>query len=108
MTAMLAVGAFVGWRIVQPTTPPIGQDRAAAIAREFFDSAGAHGPGTATSDVRIGTIFLGADAAGHRVWEVEISGSVTDTSRASPATYGSNMWLYIDAQTGAVTVYAQG
>lgn len=53
------------------------------------------------------SIDLGSDAAGHSVWKVQISGDVTEAGKTSPS-YTSYMWLYVDAETGAVTIFAQG
>ncbi len=110
IVAVLAVAAFFilfGWFVVRPTVAPtIGQDQAIEIAREFYTSADAHGAAATTSNVTI----LGVDrtiANGRSVWRVEITGDVTEAGRTS-VTYMSAMLLDVDAETGAVTVFAQG
>jgi hypothetical protein len=89
-------------------TPGTGAiDRAAAesIARDFF--AGAHGAGATVSNVRVLSVAASTSAAGGPVWRVNIDGDVTEAGQTTPS-YGSAMWLRIDAQTGAVTIEAQG
>ncbi len=80
-------------------------DRATAIARDFFD--GAHGSGASVANVRILSVALGSDSAGHPAWKVNIGGDVTEVG-ASSASYSSYMWLDVDAGSGAVTLVAQG
>jgi hypothetical protein len=96
----LAIG---GWWI---TTRPMGQDRAVAIAREYFTSADAHGAGSTVSDMAV--MVDGLDRAdGRDAWRIQVSGAITEAGGTGPS-YNSVMWLSIDAATGAVTIIAQG
>lgn len=62
------------------------------------------GAGTTTSNATIRTVDRG-DANGRPVWKIEISGVVTAAGETSPG-YLSAMWLYVDAENGAVTIFA--
>ncbi len=106
----VAIAAFGGWWIAGRSTGAtsgIGHDRAVAIAEDFFTSADAHGPGTMVSNVSITAADLASDAGGRAAWRINIHGDVTEAGRSTPS-YTSHMWLYVDAETGAVTVFAQG
>ena len=108
---LVVVGvALGGWWLAGRSTGAaagIGHDRAAAIARDFFVSADAHGAGTTVSNVKVTAADLGWDASGRAAWKINIHGDVTEAGTSTPA-YTSHMWLYVDAETGAVTVFAQG
>jgi hypothetical protein len=85
--------------------PLITQDGAAAIAREFY--AGAHGDGAKVADVTIKNEVAVTSTGGRPIWRVEIVGGVMEKG-STTITYESAMWLAIDAETGAVTIEAQG
>ena len=95
------------WLVVRPTIVPVGHDQAVAIARDFFASADAHGAGTTVRNVSVTAADLDSDASGRAAWKINIHGDVTEAGSTTPA-YTSHMWLYVDAETGAVTVFAQG
>jgi hypothetical protein len=97
-----APGPTGGWT---PGTGAIDEAGATAIAREFF--AGAHGSGATVSSVQVLSVAASTSAAGSPVWRVNIDGDVTEAGRTT-VSYGSAMWLSIDAQTGAVAIEAQG
>ena len=106
LAAVLLVVA--GCSLFLPSTGvPIGRDRAIEIARDYFASADAHGSGSTVSNVTITAADLTSDGTGRPAWKINIHGDVTEAGRNTPA-YTSHMWLYVDAQTGAVTVFAQG
>jgi hypothetical protein len=99
----LALAIIGGWWI---TTRPMGQDRAVAIARDYFTSTDAHGAGSAVSDMAV-TVDGLYRVNGRDAWQIVVSGEITEAGDTHP-TYFSAMWLLIDASTGAVTVTAQG
>ena len=108
IAAALVIVAVIllGWFVVRPTVDPvIGQDRAVAIARAFYASEDTHGAGATTSNVDV-TGVSRVVAGGRWVWRVEIGGDVTEAG--SGVIYQSYMLLDVDAETGAVTVFAQG
>ena len=103
---VVAAVILVGWVAVRSTLDPvIGQDRAVAIAREFYASEDTHGAGTTTNNVSVQGVRR-VVASGRSAWRVEISGDVTEAG--SGVTYQSYMLLDVDAETGAVTIFAQG
>jgi hypothetical protein len=51
-------------------------------------------------------VELGTDEHGRSVWKVNIGGDVTEAG--SSFAYASVMALYVDAETGVITVFAQG
>jgi len=105
VVAVLGTAAVVALGGLLAAPPRIDQPAAITLARDFF--AHAHGEGATVSNVQILSIALGADDAGHTAWRVNISGDVTEAGRTSPD-YTSYMWLYVDAETGSVRVFAQG
>ena len=106
----VTITALGGWWIAGRSagaTPGIGHDRAVAIARDYFASADAHGAGSTVSDVNVTAADLASDAGGRAAWKINIHGDVTNAGNSAPSGT-SHMWLYVDADTGAVTVFAQG
>ena len=76
---------------------------AEGVARSFY--ATAHGTGATVDDVAIGRIDE-STIGGRDTWQVEIRGLVREPGMTSG--YMSAMILRIDAETGQVTIYAQG
>jgi hypothetical protein len=104
---VLTIVAFVGWVGFggrPATAPTIDQAKATSLAQAFYDQS--HGAGATLANVQVLSVVPGTDDRGHSVWKVNIVGEVTEAG-ASIA-YASVMWLYVDAETGAVTVFAQG
>lgn len=105
--AIVVTGAVVALALPRIGTQQIDQARATALAREFF--ANAHGEGATVSNVQVLAVELGTDDAGRSAWHVNIDGEVTEAGNSSGSpSYGSAMWLFVDAETGAVRVFAQG
>ena len=107
LVVVLVLVTFVAWigtggRISRSQV--IDQAQATSLALAFYDSS--HGVGATLSNVRILSVEPGSDGRGHSVWKVNIEGSVTEAG--SSIAYGSAMWLFVDAESGAVTVFAQG
>ena len=92
------------WASSRPPSLPVERDQAFEIARDFFTSPGAHGSGT-----KVGTVHVsGGDLAypdGQAAWKINVVGTVTEPGGV---TYESAMWLYVDATTGRVIIFAQG
>lgn len=107
LAVVLVAAAMVAWVAFGSLShkDAIDQAHATTLAREFFD--GAHGSGAIVTNVQILSISLGNDVPSHSAWKVNISGNVTEVGRTSPS-YTSYMWLWVDAESGAVTVFAQG
>jgi hypothetical protein len=87
-----------------PSGPAVNRERAEQIAREYFTTIHA---GQRVLDVEITSADLRTDVQRRPVWQISIHGGVIEPGRSSP-TYVSHMWLDVDAQTGSVTVAAQG
>jgi hypothetical protein len=106
--AIVAVAAtwVMGRATATPTQPSIGQAQAVELARAFFVDPETHGAGARITNVVISRVGRNS-ADGRAVWEVEIYGDVTEAG-GSGVTYMSAMWLYVDAETGIVTIFAQG
>lgn len=101
----IAVVVWLGASAQRSDDATIDLAAATAIARHFLEEA--HGSGTTVANVEIMSISLGSDSAGRRAWKVNIGGDVIEAGRTSPA-YSSYMWLDVDAESGAVTLVAQG
>jgi hypothetical protein len=99
----LVVVAFV-LAMPAPSTPPpkIDRDSAVTVARDFFGSA--YGTSAKVTDVVVDDATLGTGASGRAAWRVTVHGSVV----AGGGTASTGMVLDVDAQTGAITVFAQG
>jgi hypothetical protein len=89
---------------VVPRNPPpdhaISQDRAMEIARGVLEAA--H-PGIATEDTKVLDFSLEKDPTGRAAWKVNIT--VVDGPFASSPP--SAIWLWVDAESGAVTVISR-
>jgi hypothetical protein len=91
-------------RAVQRIPPPshaIDQTRAMAIAEGVLE---AEHPGIAIGNTKIMDITLDKDPSGRAAWKVNII--VVDTSLDSPA-YPSSIWMWIDAESGTVTIISK-
>lgn len=107
LVAIVATGAVVALTLPRIGTQQIDQARATTLAREFF--ATAHGDGATVSNVHVLSVALGTSRTGRSAWDVNITGDVTEAGNSSGSpSYGSAMWLFVDAETGAVQVFAQG
>jgi hypothetical protein len=107
LTWALGLAAPFGWWfVVRPFTAPIGHDQAVVLARDYISSPATHGSGTTVSNVTVRSADLATDATGRPAWKVNVTGDVTEA--ANSVTYVSAMWLYVDVQTGAITVFAAG
>lgn len=103
--ALLGAVGYVALGRLNPA-PKIDQAAATTLARDFF--AHAHGEGAMVSNLQILTVWLGSDDTGRWAWRVNISGDVTTGAGSDSPSYTSYMWLYVDAETGAVRTFAQG
>ena len=91
-------------RAVQQIPAPshaIDQTRAMAIAEGVL---GADYPGIAIGNTKVMDMTLDKDPSGRAAWKVNII--VVDTSLASPA-YPSSIWMWIDAESGVVTIISK-
>ena len=84
--------------------PVMGPQQAAAIARAFYVAG--HPADATLTDIVVKDVVAGTDKAGRAIWRVEIGGVVKE--KGSTISYGSYMWLIIDAETRGVTIEAQG
>ena len=104
--AVVAVLVLAGglWATSRPPSVPVERDQALEIARDYYTSPDAHGTGTKVNTVHVS----GGDLAypdGKAAWKINVVGTVTEPGGV---TYESAMWLYVDATTGRVTIFAQG
>jgi hypothetical protein len=100
----LAIGSlFRSGGVVTPSM--IDAARATSIAIDFY--TGAHTQGATVSNVKVLSVTLGFDDHGEPAWKVNIVGDVTEAGQTTFA-YMSAMWLYIDAHTGQVRIFAAG
>jgi len=105
VAAALAVSALGPGAIGAKVAPPvIGPEQAAAIARAFYVAG--HPADATLTDIVVSDVVAGTDKAGRAVWRLQIDGIVRE--KGSGITYGSVMWLIIDAETRGVTIEAQG
>jgi hypothetical protein len=104
--AVVAVLVLAGglWASSRQPSLPVERDRALEIAHDYYTSPDAHGTGTKVNTVHVS----GGDLAypdGKAAWKINVVGTVTEPGGV---TYESAMWLYVDATTGQVTIFAQG
>lgn len=97
----MVLGAWVTAACNSPAR--IDQAAASQIARDYFASAQA--PGATVGNVKSLSIDLGSDG-GRPAWSVNISGDVMEAGSTIAITY--YWWLYVDAETGEVRLFAQG
>jgi hypothetical protein len=108
LAAVIIAGGILTFIRVSPgggRSTTIDAAQARMIARDFFMDA--HGPDPMLGDVRFLGTELERDNAGRWAWVVELEGDVAGTDDMV-VTYPSAMLLSIDAETGEVTIVAQG
>lgn len=97
----MVLAAWVTSACTSPTR--IDPVAASQIARDYFVSSQA--PGATVGNVKSLSVDLGSDH-GRTAWSVNVSGDVTEAGSTMAITYG--WWLYVDAETGEVRLFAQG
>jgi hypothetical protein len=104
--AVVVLGALAWLRLGSngPSQPVIDEGRAATLALDFY--AQQRSPADSLSSVRIVSEKQITGSSGRAVWEVQISGGVTEPG--SSFTYESAMILDVDVSSGSVTIVAQG
>lgn len=106
VVAPVALIAVVGLVLMtHPQRAEIDQARAVTLAGQFLQ--GAHGSGATLTDVAVEGVQPLTPLGGHPVWRVQIHGSVTEAG-STHVSDGSVMWLDVDMETGAVTVWPRG
>jgi hypothetical protein len=87
-----------------PARVLIDEGRAGALALDFFSRQ--HAPADSLSNVRIVSEKQTTESSGRTVWEVQVSGGVTEPG--SGFTYESAMVLDVDVRSGSVSLVARG
>lgn len=104
VVALVYLSPWIGKGDGLANGPAIDQAKATSLALAFYDSS--HGSGATLDKVQVRSVDLGTDEHGRSVWKVNIVGEVTEAG--SSFAYASGMALYVDAETGVITVFAQG